>query len=520
MNAPRRMAGVIRPAPRLADVRCRDESVRVARLHAYARGASGALDHFSAIAQAAADLCGTPSAMISLLDQGHWWNLAASGWDGPARGQRRSSLCERTCRLDALLEIADTRAERCWDAEPLVAAPPHVRFYAAVPVVTADGITLGTLAVLAPSAWQLAPGQKRALERLAALTMALLEACASARPGMLAALAERNGEEIYLVDMLTLRLVFASETARQRLGYCPERLAGLRAPALSPAYQRDLFIHLRQLARPGLGGYHALETQHLRADGGGYAVEMRVQAGLDRDCTLWRSVLDGLVQAGRHAQAVREAVGQVAGSVTSDLNAALGVITDHAELLVQRLPCGLAGQQQLDRILGATVQARGLVSRMAAFAGVDGAAAQPMDAVVVVTRALAAVRAALPARVGLTFDSALEAAPLLADPAQVELVVANLCGNVRESIHGAGAIAVRLAGAPATPGYLWLQVGGSGCASAPRGQGRGQLLSAVLAAVSLLRGEIQVDSTPGGGTRINLYLPLAPGIPTGLVATI
>lgn len=464
MNA-RRVAGaggVARALPRRAEPGRQDESARVARLHAYARGASGSLEDFIAIAQAAARLCDAPSAMISLLDQGHWWNLAASGWDGPARGLRRGSLCERTCLQGGLLEVADAHADRRWDAEPLVAAPPHVQFYAAVPITTADGITLGALAVLAPAARLLAPGQKSALARLAALAMALLEARASTRSGMLAALVERSGDEIYLVDMLTLRLVFASETARQRLGYGAEQLASLRAPALSPAYQRAMFLSLRQLAQPGLGGYHALETHHLRADGVGYAVEMRVQAGLDRDCALWRAVLDDLLRAGCQAHSMREAVGQFTG----------------------------------------------------------GAMPQPMDAVAVIARALVAVRAALPEQVGLTFDSALDAAPLLADPAQVELVVADLCSNVRASIEGAGAIAVRLAGAPATPGYLWLQVGGSGCAIAPPGQGRGVRLSTVLAAVSLLRGELQVDSAPGGGTRVNLYLPLATAIPTGLAATI
>jgi signal transduction histidine kinase len=420
-------AGRAASGARLVEARRRDETARVARLHTYARGASGALDDFSAIAQAAAHLCDTPSAMILLLDQGHWWNLASSGWDGPARGPRRGSLCERTCLLGGLLEIADARAERCWEAEPLVSAPPHVRFFAAVPIVTADGVVLGVLAVSAPSARRLAPGQKSALARLAALAMALLGARASARSGMLAA--------------------------------------------------------------------------------------------VDRDCELWRAVLEDLLQAGREAKAMREAVGQLAGGVASDLSAALGVITGQAALLADRHPCGSLGQQQLEQILGASVRARDLVSRMETFARLDGAAPQPVDAVAVVGRALAAVRAALPERVGLTYHCTLEAAPLLADPAQVELVVANLCSNAREAIDGVGAIAVRLADAPATPGYLWLQVGGSGGGIAPRGPGRGLELPAVLAAVSLLRGEIQVDSTPGGGTRVNLYLPLAIGIPPGLAAT-
>ncbi|MBY0241313.1 MAG: GAF domain-containing protein [Burkholderiaceae bacterium] len=467
------------PPAAMAQASRRDEAARVARLHAYARGASRALDDFTMIAQTAATLCGTPGAMISMLDQGHWWNLASSGWEGPVRGLRRGSLCERTCMLGGLLAIADARAEACWDAEPLVQGPPHVRCFAAVPIVTADGLVLGMLAVAAPSPRLLGHAQKSALQRLAMLAMALLELRASARPGMLAALVDRSGDEIYLVEMPTLRLVFTSETARERLGYGPERLAALRAPALSVAYQRPLFMHLRQLARPGLGGYYALETEHMRADGAVYAVQMRAQAGLDHDGTLWSAMLKDLLQAAAQGQGMREPPWQPAG---------------------------------------ATLQGRDLVSRMATFAGLGGGAPQPIDAVAVLERVLAGLRAALPAEVGLTFESALELAPLLADPAQLELLVSSLCSNMLESIDGIGAMTVHLAGAPTSPGYLWLRVSCDGEVLAPLGPDRGQGLPVVLAAVSLLRGEIQVDSNPGGGVSFNLYFPFAFGIPTGLAA--
>ena len=44
--------------------------------------------------------------------------------------------------------VPDARQHPLFAASPLVQGPPHIRFYACAPLVTADGLSLGTLAVM------------------------------------------------------------------------------------------------------------------------------------------------------------------------------------------------------------------------------------------------------------------------------------------------------------------------------------------------------------------------------------
>ena len=67
-----------------------------------------------------------------------------------------------------------TRDERFSD-NPLVTAAPHIRFYAGAPMLTAQGIPLGTICVIDHAARELAAGPRRALLALGRQASALLE---------------------------------------------------------------------------------------------------------------------------------------------------------------------------------------------------------------------------------------------------------------------------------------------------------------------------------------------------------
>jgi GAF domain-containing protein len=58
---------------------------------------------------------------------------------------------------------------------PLVAAEPHIRFYAGAPLVTEDGYALGTLCVIDQKPRDMAPDEKEALRALSRLVLAQLE---------------------------------------------------------------------------------------------------------------------------------------------------------------------------------------------------------------------------------------------------------------------------------------------------------------------------------------------------------
>ncbi|MBL0142281.1 MAG: EAL domain-containing protein [Betaproteobacteria bacterium] len=81
----------------------------------------------------------------------------------------------------ATVEIEDMSATE-HRAHPLVAGEPRMRFLCAVPLVTPDGHAMGTLTVADRMPRRLEPAERTALENLAALAVARLEARSSPAP--------------------------------------------------------------------------------------------------------------------------------------------------------------------------------------------------------------------------------------------------------------------------------------------------------------------------------------------------
>jgi len=80
-------------------------------------------------------------------------------------------------------------------SHPLVTGEPRIRFLCVVPLVTADGHALGALVVADRVPRRLEPAQRTALDNLATLAMARLEARRSPAPGVDAHEARERAEE-------------------------------------------------------------------------------------------------------------------------------------------------------------------------------------------------------------------------------------------------------------------------------------------------------------------------------------
>jgi two-component sensor histidine kinase len=74
-----------------------------------------------------------------------------------------------------VFEVPDTRADPRTADNPLVTGPPHFRYYAGAPIVTPDGLALGTLCVLDYRPRALSALQRRTLAVLARQVMAQIE---------------------------------------------------------------------------------------------------------------------------------------------------------------------------------------------------------------------------------------------------------------------------------------------------------------------------------------------------------
>ena len=122
----------------------------------------------------AAQICGVPSALITLIDDKRQWFKAVLGVEA-TETPREIAFCNRAIDQLGTMVIEDASQDPRFAANPLVTGDAHVRFYAGAPLLTPDGLPLGTLCVLDTEPRQLAEEHRQALEALARLVMTHFE---------------------------------------------------------------------------------------------------------------------------------------------------------------------------------------------------------------------------------------------------------------------------------------------------------------------------------------------------------
>ena len=129
---------------------------------------------FDDLTHLAAQICGTPIALITLLDENRLWFKSRLGLD-LSEMPRLASICSRTAEQAGPMIVQDLAADPRFASLPLVVSPPKVRFYAGVPLVTEDGFALGTLCAMAHHPRLFTPEQAESLRILGRQVMAQLE---------------------------------------------------------------------------------------------------------------------------------------------------------------------------------------------------------------------------------------------------------------------------------------------------------------------------------------------------------
>lgn len=153
-----------------------NEAARLAALHAYCILDTDAEHSFDRISRAAADICRTPMAVISLVDEQRQWFKSTVGIE-IRETPRDVSFCTHAIKQDGLLIVRDATIDPRFSENPFVADVAGVRFYAGAPLCTPDGHRLGTLCVFdrAVRPKGLTGLQSRMLATLAAQVVAELE---------------------------------------------------------------------------------------------------------------------------------------------------------------------------------------------------------------------------------------------------------------------------------------------------------------------------------------------------------
>ena len=148
---------------------------------------------FDDLTRLAAFLTGSSMAMLSLVGARRQWIKAAVGLSITGMPRDQSFCTHVISGSPELVLVPDTRLDPRFAANPLVAGAPHVRFYAAAPLMTRGGDALGAICVLDRQPRTLTADQQEALATLARTIMTTLELRR----------VQRQAEELALTEPLT-----------------------------------------------------------------------------------------------------------------------------------------------------------------------------------------------------------------------------------------------------------------------------------------------------------------------------
>lgn len=176
-----------------------DETRRLAALRQYRILDTEPERAFDDLALLASHICGTPIALISLVDADRQWFKARTGV-AITQTSRAVSFCAHAIEQQGLFIIQDAREDERFRDNPLVTGGPFVRFYAGAPLLTRDGDALGTLCVIDCVPRTLTSGQREALDALRRQVEAQLELRRNLHE-LKAALAARDKAEANVVTL-------------------------------------------------------------------------------------------------------------------------------------------------------------------------------------------------------------------------------------------------------------------------------------------------------------------------------
>ncbi|NJB92967.1 GAF domain-containing protein [Xanthomonas arboricola] len=152
-----------------------DEASRQQVLDGYRIVDSLPEDTYQDVVQVAASLCNTPIALMSLVDRDRQWFKAQLGL-GMQQTDRSQAVCDHAIRSpEQLMEVRDLTQDSRFADVSVVTGETGARFYAGMPLVTSDGVALGTVCVLDTEPRTLTDTQRTGLQALARVTMRLLD---------------------------------------------------------------------------------------------------------------------------------------------------------------------------------------------------------------------------------------------------------------------------------------------------------------------------------------------------------
>ncbi len=409
---------------------------------------------FDRLSWLASQFLDAPVALVSLVDAERQYFKSCIGLPEPWNSQRQTPLSHSFCQHNRTagqpMVINDAREDALL-RNNLAIRDLNVIAYLGFPLTTEDGYVLGSFCVIdsVPREWS----EKDILiiQELAASVMT----------------------EIHL----------RSEIAERR----------------HAEQQRDDYAELNQRLRREIAAREHAEAQH-------------------------RSLESQLLQTQK-----LDALGRLAGGISHDLNNLLAPILGYSELLSERLKHDEKLQGYAREIMLSGERARDLIRHLLAYSRKQTLEFRPLNINHVIQGFSSLLRRTIPEDIEIRTQLAPDICPVMADITQLEQIIMNLGLNAADAMPDGGVLTLETSlldiesDAELAPGrYMKMSVNDSGCGmdeetqqhifepffSTKGERGTGLGLATVFGIVKQHGGNVLVDSTPGVGTRFDIYLPI------------
>jgi PAS domain S-box-containing protein len=328
-------------------------------------------------------------------------------------------------------------------------------------------------------------------------------------------------------------------------GYTHDEIVGSHFSRFYTAEDQTAGVPKRALSTAGSVGRFEAEGWRVRKDGSRFWAHVIIDAIYDDDAKLmgFAKITRDLTEKKRTAEALEaanaalyqaqkmESIGQLTGGIAHDFNNLLSVLSSGLEVLAMQRGGEGGDSRTIESMRRAVDRGARLTQQLLAFARQQPLQAETRNLNRIITGFESVLRRAGNSNIEFEIDLDRKAHSAVIDSARFESALLNLVVNARDAMPEGGRIVIatrnvtlaqQQAGSLAAGEYVKVTVSDTGTGMPPEvlgrvfepffttkevGKGTGLGLSQVYGFIKQSDGEVVIESSPGQGTTVAIYLP-------------